>query len=67
MASGERVIAISEYVAEHVRKRYQVPPERLRMIPRGVDIAEFDPAAVSEERRRGARRALAPRSPAPRC
>ena len=39
MARGERVIAISEYVAEHVRERYQVPPERLRLIPRGVDIA----------------------------
>ena len=51
MARGERVIAISDYVAEHVRSRYQVPPERLRLIPRGVDTAAFDPAAVSEERR----------------
>ena len=50
MARGERVIAISGYVAEHIRNRYQVPPERLRMIPRGVDVTEFDPAAVSEER-----------------
>jgi glycosyltransferase involved in cell wall biosynthesis len=52
MACGERVIAISEFVAEHLRERYQVPPERLRVIPRGVDTQEFDPAAVSEERRR---------------
>jgi glycosyltransferase involved in cell wall biosynthesis len=51
MARGERVIAISDYVAEHIRTRYQVPPERLRMIPRGVDTTVFDPAAVSEERR----------------
>jgi glycosyltransferase involved in cell wall biosynthesis len=51
MARGERVIAISDYVAEHIRSRYQVPPERLRMIPRGVDTAAFDPAAISEERR----------------
>jgi len=51
MARGERVIAISEFVAEYLRERYQVPPERLRVIPRGVDTAEFDPAAVSEERR----------------
>lgn len=50
MAKGERVIAISEYVAEHVRNRYQVPPERLRVIYRGVDITEFDPEAVSRER-----------------
>jgi glycosyltransferase involved in cell wall biosynthesis len=52
MARGERVIAISEFVAEHLRERYQVPPERLRVIPRGVDTREFDPAAVSDERRR---------------
>jgi glycosyltransferase involved in cell wall biosynthesis len=51
MARGERVIAISEYVAQHIRERYQVPPERLRLIPRGVDTQQFDPAAVSEERR----------------
>ena len=51
MARGERVIAISDYVAEHIRERYQVPPERLRVIYRGVDIAAFDPQAVSAERR----------------
>jgi glycosyltransferase involved in cell wall biosynthesis len=51
MASGDRVIAISDFVAEYLRERYQVPPERLRVIHRGVDTAEFDPAAVSEERR----------------
>ena len=52
MARGERVIAISDFVAEHVRERYRVPPERLRVVPRGVDVTQFDPAAVSEDRRR---------------
>jgi glycosyltransferase involved in cell wall biosynthesis len=51
MARGERVIAISDFVAEHIRERYRVPPERLRVIPRGVDVTQFDPAAVSEDRR----------------
>lgn len=50
MASGDRVIAISDYVAEHVRQTYRVPPERLRTIPRGVDTYEFDPAMVTEQR-----------------
>jgi glycosyltransferase involved in cell wall biosynthesis len=50
MAKGERVIAISDYVAEHIRERYQVPPARLRVIRRGVDIEQFDPAAVAEGR-----------------
>ena len=51
MARGDRVIAISDFVAEYLRERYEVPPERLRVIHRGVDTAEFDPGAVSEERR----------------
>jgi len=50
MARGERVIAISDYVAEHVRTSYGVGPDRLRVIPRGVDLAAFDPAAVDPDR-----------------
>ncbi|HEV2551057.1 MAG TPA: glycosyltransferase family 4 protein [Stellaceae bacterium] len=50
MAEGERVIAISNFVAAHVASRYGVPPERLRIIPRGVDFTRFDPERVSAER-----------------
>ena len=50
MAAGERVIAISHFVADHVASVYNVPPERLRIIPRGVDVARFDPDSVSPER-----------------
>jgi glycosyltransferase involved in cell wall biosynthesis len=50
MAEGERVIAISNFVAAHVASRYGVPPERLRVIPRGVDFTRFDPERVSAER-----------------
>ena len=50
MAAGRRVIAISDYVAEHVRRVYQVPPERLRTIYRGVDTEQFDPEKVSAAR-----------------
>lgn len=50
MAKGDRVIAISEYVADHVRSRYGVGPDRLRVIPRGVDVNAFDPAAITDER-----------------
>jgi hypothetical protein len=34
MARGERVIAISQFVADHVAGFYGVGPDRLRMIPR---------------------------------
>ena len=50
MAQGERVIAISGFVAEHAMQVYGVPPEKLRLIPRGVDFSRFDPERVSAER-----------------
>src|SRR5712692_1142767 len=50
MAKGERVVAISHFVAEHVAATYGVGPDRLRVIPRGVDIAQFDPHRVDGER-----------------
>ncbi|HEY4473040.1 MAG TPA: glycosyltransferase family 4 protein [Stellaceae bacterium] len=46
MARGDRVIAISHFVAEHVAKVYGIGPDRLRTIPRGVDLARFDPDRV---------------------
>jgi glycosyltransferase involved in cell wall biosynthesis len=51
MGRGERVIAISHFVAAHVIATYHLPIERLRVIQRGVDLARFDPARVSAERR----------------
>ncbi len=50
MATGERVIAISHFVAEHAASVYGVPFERLRVIPRGVDLTRFDPDKMRPER-----------------
>lgn len=50
MAGGERVIANSRFIADHVRAEHGVGEDRLRVIPRGVDLAVFDPQAVSPER-----------------
>ncbi|HXZ00692.1 MAG TPA: glycosyltransferase family 4 protein [Stellaceae bacterium] len=50
MAEGERVIAISRFVAEQAMRVYGVPAERLRIIERGVDFGRFDPERVSAER-----------------
>jgi len=50
MARGERVIAISRFIAEHLRTRHGVPEQRIRLIPRGVDERRFDPARVALER-----------------
>ncbi len=50
MASGDRVIAISRFVAARVASRHGVGPDRLRTIPRGADTAAFDPLAVRGDR-----------------
>jgi glycosyltransferase involved in cell wall biosynthesis len=50
MARGERVIAISDFVADHVAKTYGIGTDRLRPIPRGVDLAVFCPDRVGGPR-----------------
>lgn len=50
MGMGDRVIAISHHVADVVARRHGVGPDRLRIIPRGVDAAVFDPDAVAAPR-----------------
>jgi len=50
MARGDRIIAISQFVADYAHAQYGVPWTRLTTIPRGVDLGKFDPARVSPER-----------------
>ena len=50
MASGERVIAASHFIAGLIRTRHGIDPARIRVIHRGVDPAIFDPDAVTTER-----------------
>ncbi|MCA3426944.1 MAG: glycosyltransferase family 4 protein [Roseomonas sp.] len=50
MARGDRVIAISQFIADLIRTRHGVAESRLRVIPRGVDPRRFDPGLVGTER-----------------
>ena len=50
MAKGERIIAISHFVAEHIRQTYGLTWDKIRIIARGVDIQKFDPALVDAAR-----------------
>jgi glycosyltransferase involved in cell wall biosynthesis len=50
MAKGERVIAASRFIAGLIVARHGTDPARIRLIPRGVDPAVFNPDAVSGER-----------------
>jgi glycosyltransferase involved in cell wall biosynthesis len=49
MARGERVIAISRFVAARL-DALGVEAARIRIIPRGVDTTQFDPARVGGDR-----------------
>jgi glycosyltransferase involved in cell wall biosynthesis len=51
MARGERVIAISRFIAGMIMRQHGVAPERIRVIHRGADTVLFDPDAVTFERR----------------
>jgi glycosyltransferase involved in cell wall biosynthesis len=50
LARGDRVIAPSSFVANVMMQRYRIPRERITVVPRGIDTATFDPAAVDSSR-----------------
>jgi glycosyltransferase involved in cell wall biosynthesis len=51
MTRGAVVIANSEFTRDHVIAQHAIDPAKVVAIPRGVDIARFDPDAVTAERR----------------
>ena len=53
MARGDIVIANSRFTADHVMATHKASEDRIRIIPRGVDMAIFDPKAVSSMRIEG--------------
>ncbi len=50
IAKGERVIAISHYVANYLKKNYDLPDSSIRLIPRGIALDRFHPTAVTPQR-----------------
>jgi glycosyltransferase involved in cell wall biosynthesis len=50
MAKGERVIAISQFVAQYAEELYNLTESKLRTIPRGVDIQQFDHEKIDPAR-----------------
>ncbi len=50
MARGDRVIAISDFIAEHILDNYKVDRDKITVIHRGFDAEHFNPDAVSSER-----------------
>ena len=50
ITKGERIIAISNFVARYLQKEYNTPPDKIRLIPRGIALDRFHPTAVTPQR-----------------
>lgn len=52
MARGDRVIAISQFIREHIEENYRdyVDSSKIKIIYRGVDLTHFDPTLMDNER-----------------
>ncbi len=50
MTKGDRVIAISRFIADHIERHYKVEKRRIRVIHRGADLRYFDPRIVPAAR-----------------
>ena len=50
MTKGERVIAVSDGIKEHILENYSIDRSKIRLIHGGYDAAVFDPQQVNGER-----------------
>lgn len=50
VAKGEIVIAISNHVAKYLTDNYDIAPERIRLVHRGIPIDRFHPTTITPER-----------------
>ncbi|MGE0093003.1 MAG: glycosyltransferase family 4 protein [Alphaproteobacteria bacterium] len=50
LVKGERIIAISDFIADYIRTTYGPVPPRVRVIHRGIDVDIFDPVRVDVPR-----------------
>ena len=50
LSRGDRVISHSMFNARPMIARHRIPPERVSVIPRSIDLATFNPANVPPER-----------------
>lgn len=57
MARGVRVIAISEFIRQHVLGNYSINATKIRLIHRGFDTEQFDPALITNARQQALRQA----------
>jgi len=49
MTRGDLIIANSGFTKHHIVESHETNPDRIRVIPRGVDMTVFDPEKVTEK------------------
>lgn len=47
MTEGERIIAVSNFVKQHIILNYKTDEKKIRVIHRGIDQNYFDPASIT--------------------
>lgn len=50
MTKSDLIIAVSDYIASLIKKDYQIPEQKIRVVHRGVDTDIFDPSKVTRAR-----------------
>ena len=50
MARGDRVIAISQFIQDHITSHYRVKSGALCVVLRGIDMVRFNPDAIHPDR-----------------
>jgi len=50
MTKGERVIAVSKPISDHIKEEYGVSGNHVKIINRGFDESVFDPGLISQKR-----------------
>ncbi len=60
MTKGEKVVAVSETIKQHIIDNYKINEERISLIHGGFDVRDFSPEVVSSERIRHLRQKWLP-------
>ncbi len=50
MTKGQKVIAISNAIADHIKKEYHTPEDRIQIVYEGIDENQFDSDGIEEKR-----------------
>lgn len=50
MTEGKCIIAVSQFIQNHIMKEYGVPDTKIRLIYRGADLNKFNPKLITDKK-----------------